>query len=85
MNYEEYSPYTLTMAQLTADTIRQIVLIADANDKDRDSALESFADVFGKIAASYSLEKYDPDGPVAHVGAKNQIIYIQGEYRYERF
>lgn len=71
MNYEEYSPYTLTMAQLTADTIRQIVLIADANDKDRDSALESFTDVFGKIAANYSLEKYDPDGPVAHVGAKN--------------
>lgn len=71
MNYEEYSPYTLTMAQLTADTIRQIVLIADDHDKDRDSALESFADVVSKIAANYSLEKYDPDGPVAHVGAKN--------------
>lgn len=71
MNYEEYSLYTLAMAQLTADTIRQIVLIADAHDKDRDSALESFADVFGKITANYSLEKYDPDGPVAHVGAKN--------------
>lgn len=71
MNYEEYSPYTLTMAQLTADTIRQIVLIADAHDKDRDSALESFADVVSKIAANYSLEEYDPDGPVAHVGAKN--------------
>ena len=37
MNYEEYSPYTLTMAQLTADTIRQIVLVADAHGKDRDS------------------------------------------------
>ncbi len=71
MNYEEYSPYTLAMAQLTADTIRQIVLIADDHDKDRDSALESFADVVSKIAANYSLEKYDPDGPVAHVGAKN--------------
>lgn len=71
MNYEEYSPYTLTMAQLTADTIRQIVLIADDHDKDRDSALESFADVVSKIAANYSLEKYDPDSPVAHVGAKN--------------
>lgn len=59
------------MAQLTADIIRQIVLIADAHDKDRDSALERFADVFGKIAANYSLEKYDPDGPVTHVGAKN--------------
>lgn len=31
MNYEEYSPYTLAMAQLTADTIRQIVLVADAH------------------------------------------------------
>lgn len=71
MNYEEYSPYTLTMAQLTADTIRQIVLVADANGKDRDSALEKFADVVSKIAADYSLEKYNPDGPVAHVGAKN--------------
>lgn len=71
MNYEEYSPYTMTMAQLTADTIRQIVLIADDHDKDRDSALESFADVVSKIAANYSLEKYDPDGPVAHVGVKN--------------
>lgn len=71
MNYEEYSPYTMTIAQLTADTIRQIVLIADDHDKDRDSALESFADVVSKIAANYSLEKYDPDGPVAHVGAKN--------------
>lgn len=71
MNYEEYSPYTLTMAQLTADTIRQIVLIADAHDKDRDSALESFADVVSKIAANYSLEEYDPDGPIAHVGEKN--------------
>lgn len=71
MNYKEYSPYTMTMAQLTADTIRQIVLIADDHDKDRDSALESFADVVSKIAANYSLEKYDPDGPVAHVGAKN--------------
>lgn len=71
MNYKEYSPYTMTMAQLTADTIRQIVLIADDHDKDRDSALESFADVVSKIAANYSLEKYDPDGPVAHVGVKN--------------
>lgn len=71
MNYEEYSPYTLAMAQLIADTIRQIVLIADANSKDRDSALKSFAVVVSKIAADYSLEKYDPDGPVAHVGAKN--------------
>lgn len=71
MNYEEYSPYTLAMAQLTADTIRQIVLIADAHGKDRDSALERFTDVVSKIAANYSLEKYDPDGPVAHVGAKN--------------
>ena len=71
MNYEKYSPYTLTMAQLTADTIRQIVLIADAHDKDRDSALESSADVVSKIATNYSLEKYDPDGPVAHVGVKN--------------
>lgn len=71
MNYEEYSPYTMTMAQLTADTIRQIVLIADDHDKDRDSALESFADVVSKIAANYSLEEYDPDGPVAHVRAKN--------------
>lgn len=71
MNYEEYSPYTLAMAQLTADTIRQIVLIADDHDKDRDSALESFADVVSKIAANYSLEEYDPDGPVAHVRAKN--------------
>lgn len=71
MNYKEYSPYTMTMAQLTADTIRQIVLIADDHDKDRDSALESFADVVSKIAANYSLEEYDPDGPVAHVRAKN--------------
>lgn len=71
MNYEEYSPYTMTMAQLTADTIRQIVLIADDHDKDRDSALESFADVVSNIAANYSLEEYDPDGPVAHVRAKN--------------
>lgn len=71
MNYEEYNPYTLEMAQLTADIIRQIVLIADAHDKDRDSALESFAEVFDKIAADYSLEKYDPDSPVAHVGTKN--------------
>lgn len=71
MNYEEYSPFTLAMTQLTADTIHQIVLIADANDKDRDSALESFAEVFDKIVTDYSLEKYDPDGPVAHVGAKN--------------
>ena len=71
MNYEEYSPFTLAMTQLTADTVHQIVLIADANDKDRDSALESFAEVFDKIAADYSLEKYNPDGPVAHVGAKN--------------
>lgn len=61
----------VVLAQLTADTIRQIVLVADAHGKDRDSALESFADVFGKIAANYSLEKYDPDGPVAHVGVKN--------------
>lgn len=71
MNYEEYSPYTLAMAQLTADTIHQIVLIADANDKNRDSALERFTDVVSKIAANYSLEKYDPDGPVAHIGVKN--------------
>lgn len=71
MNYEEYSPYTMTMAQLTADTIQQIVLIADAHDKDRDSALESFADVVSNITANYSLEEYDPDGPVAHVGVKN--------------
>lgn len=71
MNYEEYSQYTLAMAQLTADTIRQIVLIADDHDKDRDSALESFADVVSKIAANYSLEEYDPDGQVAHLGAKN--------------
>lgn len=71
MNYEECSPYTLAMAQLTADTIRQIVLVADAHGKDRDSALERFAEVFDKIAADYSLEKYDPDGPVAHVGVKN--------------
>lgn len=71
MNYEEYSPYTLAMAQLTADTIHQIVLIADAHGKDRDSALERFAEVFDKIAANYSLEKYDPNGPVAHVGVKN--------------
>ena len=71
MDYEEYSPYTMAMAQLTADTIHQIVLIADAHGKDRDSALESFADVFGKIAANYSLEKYDPDVPLAHVGVKN--------------
>lgn len=71
MNYEEYSPYTLAMAQLTADTIHQIVLIADAHGKDRDSALEGFAEVFDKIAANYSLDEYDPDGPVAHVGAKN--------------
>lgn len=71
MNYKEYSPYTMTMAQLTADTIRQIVLIADDHDKDRDSTLESFADVVSKIAANYSLEEYDPDGPVAHVRAKN--------------
>lgn len=71
MNYEEYSPFTLAMTQLTADTIHQIVLIADANDKDLDSALESFAEVFNKIVTDYSLEKYDPDGPVAHVGAKN--------------
>lgn len=71
MNYEEYSPYTLAMAQLTADTIHKIVLIADAHGKDRDSALKSFAIVVSKIAADYSLEKYDPDGPVAHIGAKN--------------
>lgn len=71
MNYEEYSPYTLAMAQLTADTIHQIVLIADAHVKDRDSALERFAEVFDKIAANYSLDEYDPDGPVAHVGVKN--------------
>lgn len=71
MNYEEYSPYTLAMAQMTADTIRQIVLVADAHDKDRDSALEKFADVFGKIAADYSLEKYNPNSPVAHVESKN--------------
>lgn len=71
MNYEEYSQYTLAMAQLTADTIRQIVFIADAHDKDRDSALERFAEVFDKITANYSLEEYDPDGPIAHVEAKN--------------
>lgn len=71
MNYEEYSPYTLAMAQLTADTIHQIVLIADTNDKDRNSALERFAEVFDKITANYSLEAYDPDGPIAHVEAKN--------------
>lgn len=71
MNYEEHSPYILTMAQLIADTIRQIVLIADANSEDRDSALKSFAVVVSKIATNYSLEKYDPDGPVAHVGVKN--------------
>lgn len=71
MNYEENSPYTLAMANLTADTIHQIVLIADAHSKDRDSALERFADVVSNITANYSLEKYDPDGPVAHVGVKN--------------
>ena len=71
MNYEEYSPCTLAMAQLTADTIRQIVMIADAHGKDRDFALESFVDVVSKIADNYSLEEYNPDGPVAHVGAKN--------------
>lgn len=71
MNYEEYSPYTMAMAQLTADTIHQIVMIADTHGKDRDSALERFTEVFDKIAANYSLEEYDPDGPVAHVGAKN--------------
>lgn len=71
MNYEEYSPYTLAMANLTADTIHQIVLIADANGKDRDSALERFADVVSNITANYSLKEYDPDVPVAHVGAKN--------------
>lgn len=71
MNYEENSPYTLAMANLTADTIHQIVLIADANGKDRDSALESFADVVSNITANYSLEEYDPDSPVAHVGVKN--------------
>lgn len=71
MNYEEYSPYTLAMAQLTADTIRQIILTADAHEKDRDSALEKYADVINKIAANYSLEKYDPNGPMAHVESKN--------------
>lgn len=71
MNYEEYSPYTLAMAQLTEDTIHKIVLIADAHGKDRDSALKNFAIVVSKIAADYSSEKYDPDGPVAHIGAKN--------------
>lgn len=71
MNYEEYSPYTLAKAQLTADTIHQIVLIADAHGKDRDSALESFADVVSKVTANCSLKKYDSNAPVAHVGAKN--------------
>ena len=71
MNYEGYSPFTLAMTQLTADTIHQIVLVADAHGKDRDSALEKFADVFGKIAADYSLEKYDPNSPVVHVKSKN--------------
>lgn len=71
MNYEEDSPYTLAMANLTADTIHQIVLIADANGKDRDSALERFADVVSNITANYSLEEYNPDVPVAHVGVKN--------------
>jgi hypothetical protein len=71
MNYEEDSPYTLAMANLTADTIHQIVLIADANGKDRDSALERFADVVSNITANYSLKEYDPDVPVVHVRAKN--------------
>ena len=71
MNYEEYSPYTLAMAQLTADTIHQIVLIADAHAKDRDSALEGFSDVVSNITANCSLKKYNPNVPVAHVGAKN--------------
>lgn len=71
MNYEEYSQYILTMAQLIADTIRQIVLIADANGKDRDSALERFADVVSNITANYSLKEYNPDVPVVHVRAKN--------------
>lgn len=71
MNYEEYSPYTLAMAQLTADTIHQIVLIADANGKDRDSALERFTDMVSNITANFSLEKYDPDVPVVHVGGKD--------------
>lgn len=71
MNYEEYSPCTLAMAQLTADTIHQIVLIADTYGKDRDSALESFADVVSNIAANCSLKKYNINVPVAHLGAKN--------------
>ena len=71
MSYEEYSPFTLAMAQLTADTIHQIVQIADTHGKDRDSALEGFADVVSNIAANCSLKKYNPDGPVAHVGVKN--------------
>lgn len=71
MNYEEYSPYTLAMADLTADTIRQIVLIADAHDKDRDSALDSFAKVITEMSNEYSLDHYDPDSPVRHLSSKN--------------
>ena len=71
MNYEQLDNFQETMANLTADTIHAIVLAADANNKDRDSALENFVKVITEISANYSLDQYDPDVPVHHLASKN--------------
>lgn len=71
MNYEQFDDFTLAMADLTADTIRQVVLIADANDKDRDSALGNFAKVVTEMSDKYSLDCYDPNSPMHHLSSKN--------------
>lgn len=70
MDYE-HDEFTLDMANLTADTIHAIVLAADANNKDRDSALENFVKVIIEISANYSLDQYDPGVPVHHLVSKD--------------
>ena len=71
MNYEQLDDFQETMANLTTDTIHAIVLAADANNKDRDSALENFVKVITEISANYSLDQYDPDVPVHHLVSKD--------------
>ena len=71
MDYEQFDNFTLDMANLTADTIHAIVLAADANNKDRDSALEDFVKVITEISADYSLDQYDTDVSVHHLVSKD--------------
>ena len=71
MEHNQFDDFTLDMADLTADVIQQIVLIADRHNKDRDSAFENFAAVIKDLSDKYSLDEYDPEADVLNVVSKN--------------